>query len=104
MKYQICDSGKFIEMAMNAKRKGYNRQVDVNKLIKLIDLDGVHVCKFSMIHTHIAGRKVAPHIRSIWMVKMKDKPSTSPVTIALDIDMKVFNELAVHDTEELKKA
>jgi hypothetical protein len=99
MKYQLASTDMFLAMALNAERRGYNRQLNVSKLNKVIDPDGTHVCKFSMLHEHIAGRKVDPHIRSIWMVKLKNKPSTEPFECALDIDLDVFNTLPVHDTK-----
>jgi hypothetical protein len=102
MIYQICNTGQFLAMAINAKRKGYNRQIDPTKLVKQIDPDGTHVCKFSMLHEHIAGRKVPTHIRSIRLVKLANKPE--PAELALDIDLDVFNRLQIHDTEDLKKA
>jgi hypothetical protein len=101
-KFQICNTETFLALALAADRAEYNRRLDVRKLNRTLDPNGIHICKFSMLHEHIAGRKVEPHIRSIWLLKMKNKSSTEPIEVALDISMESFNKLEVHDTEKVR--
>lgn len=90
--YKIAETPRFMVLAADATMKGYNRQLDLNKLAEIIDPLGVHVVSFAMLHEHIAGERVAPHMRTMWLVKTKGN-GTSCQEVALDISMENFKNL-----------
>ena len=78
--------------AENDKETGTprNRSIDVEKLGAVIDPDGIHVCTFSFVHSHVGGAKVDPHLRTQWLVKLKG--TDDPITLWLDVDADPFLE------------
>jgi hypothetical protein len=97
-KYQIADTPTMLLLALAAQKAGYNRQLDIDKLNADLDPKGIHICFFNMLHEHIAGKLVDPHIRSMWHLKVSG--SSEPVEVSLDISMEQFRLLAVHDTDD----
>ena len=89
--FKIVDTPHFMVLAADAVAKRYNRQLDLNKLAEIIDPAGNHVLSFSMIHEHIAGKKVKPHMRTMWMLKVKNTMEFERVT--LDISMENFKNI-----------
>jgi hypothetical protein len=100
--YKLADSVQFMALAADAAAKGYNRQLDLNELAKILDPLSISLCTFSMIHEHIAGQRVAPHMRTLWLVKLRDKPVTDLKALSLDISMENFN--ALPESENVEKA
>jgi hypothetical protein len=90
--YKIADSLTFMGLAADAMQKGYNRQLDLEQLAKNLDFHGVGVVSFAMVHEHIAGEKVAPHMRTMWMIPLKSGPKDFE-TVTLDVSMENFDNL-----------
>ncbi len=94
----VCNTQDFLYLCKEAEKAGYNRQLDVRRITSVIDLEGTHVCSFHMIHEHIAGRLVPPHVRSMWYLKCEDQEK--PMTVFLDISLDNFNRLHEYDVEK----
>jgi hypothetical protein len=89
--YKVADSVEFMRLAAEAISAGYNRQLDLNKLAEVLDPQGINVVSFSMLHEHIAGVQAAPHMRTMWMIKLKGGMEFETVT--LDVSMGNFTKL-----------
>lgn len=94
MKTQVADTATFLHLARNAKKHGFNRQIDVKRIEQAIDPEGIHVVALSLLHND-------NEIRTQWMVKLKNgTPGASVIDglsyadLFLDVAFEDFNALA----------
>lgn len=93
---QYATTPVMCEFADAARTNDYNRQLAMDDVYAL-DPEGVHVLSFSMIHEHRAGVVVDPHMRTMWLLKMKN--TKEPLKASLDIPMDMFNSLLLTEDE-----
>lgn len=81
----VTDTVGFLKMAVDAEENKRNKSVYVERLRKDIDPDGIHVLNemFSLLHNDFEHR-------GMWLVKLKGREE--PVTLWLDVDLKLFHE------------
>jgi len=71
-----------------------NRQLEPT-IEDAIDPNGTHICTTVIFHNHRAGIKVDPHLRTGWMVKIKE--TMEPAQLWIDVCPKLFSQ---HTTKE----
>jgi hypothetical protein len=91
MSVTITDTQGFMAMARHARKKNYNRQVDIGKVGAAIDPDGRHVLKLQFVHND-------DHLRTSWFVKIFG--SDHPVEMWLDMDFDTLTKLSVKYSNE----
>jgi hypothetical protein len=92
----IINTPDLIALAEQGNRIGFNRQLDPARLRAELDPEGTHFLVFSMMHEHINGQLTDPHVRTIWMVKLRDvEPDgeTAP-QLTLDVELRAFMGLS----------
>ncbi len=83
--------------------KGRNRSLDVTaaEFRKVLKPNGVHLCNFEMLHEHVAGQRVEPHLRTWWMVAVLVEGELQMHDLWLDVDIELFNQVTAKlDMEE----
>ena len=68
-----------------ARKVGYNRQLNDDYIAELEDIN--YPVTFSMMHEHIAGQLVDPHVRCLVRVSNEDSP------LQVDCSMAFFENL-----------
>jgi hypothetical protein len=95
MKHKIASTHDIAYLSNKAIEKDRNQALDPEFVAEGLDPSGVHICDFAMIHEHQAGQPVAPHMRTRWLLKVKD--SMTPVQGLIDIDMDDYEQLKEQD-------
>lgn len=103
MKFATTDI--LLDLADEARVADFNRQFPM-PLVDALDPQGIHICSFGMIHEHADGREVNPHMRTKWLLKIKD--SMEPLSAFLDIPMdsyegKLFTEEEMDRVQALRE-
>jgi len=97
--YKYFTKDSLIEAAKAGNERGYNRQLDPDKLDNLGWTEFLPVT-FDMLHEHINGEAVEPHVRVMVMVDAKNSgKGHRDETVLLDISMERFNALPTYDSE-----
>jgi hypothetical protein len=99
MKMKFANKDHFLALARDAEKMGFNRQAHFENLYDMMDSNGTNIMIFSMLHEHIAGCKVDPHMRTMWYVKLKD--TMEPATVFLDMTFAMFDTLPELNSEEI---
>ena len=97
MKIKHTDTPNLRRIMEAGRLEGYNRVTDP-AVDDMLDPEGRHLVSFSMVHEHIGGEKVDPHMRTIFMLKFKD--SSEPNEVIIDMSMDDFNTLDVNEMAE----
>ena len=84
-------SNGLVELATEATKLGYNRQLDLKELAERIDRSGVHILQDLLLHEHAQGNRVGGHVRCRVLIKMI--ASDDPVAALLDVELGRFNAL-----------
>jgi len=88
---KIVSTDQLYTLVRSAKRRGYNRQIDLGRLRESVDPSGIHVLKDWMLHEHKAGVQCEPHVRCEVYIKVADR--MEPATAWLDVELEQFNRL-----------
>ena len=88
---KAVNTGTLEDLAYNAAKRMYNRQLDMKKFEQIVDPDGVHLIQDVLLHEHKHGLACEPHARCQVYIKVKD--SMEPTMAWLDIELGRFNEL-----------
>lgn len=89
--YRYFTKDSLIEAAKAGNERGYNRQLDPDKLTDLEFTEFLPIT-FTLPHEHIAGELVEPHIRAQVMVGPDE-------SVMIDMSTERFNALPVYDTD-----
>jgi len=95
-KVKVFTKADLFKAAKMGAAKGFNRSVGSLKEFKnFVDETeaALFPVTFSMMHEHIAGKKVAPHVRAV--ISFGEFG-----TVTLDVMNSLFDRLAVFDTEK----
>lgn len=87
--FRVFDKATLIDAAEIAEQRGYNRQLDVEYLSKLLEDGFVYPVSMSLLHEHANGVKVDPHVRCMIVLSAEGN------FVMLDVDMDIFNSLEV---------
>jgi hypothetical protein len=112
----VTDTAGMIALARDAAydseaKKPRNRSVVVDKLTQVLYPEGTHVLMMSMPHEHVQGAKVVPHLRTHWMVAVKEgvKPNRrfaegGPPSqeIWLDVSFDAMQKYTLKQTVDIK--
>jgi hypothetical protein len=82
---KIVGTAQFIEISRRSIEQGYNR-LPTDEFLDSLDPEGTHILTFSMPHEHAAGVEVAPHMRTLWLAKMKDMEKGVDITLDMTLD------------------
>jgi hypothetical protein len=97
MKVTHTDTDNLIRIMEAGRAMQYNRVTDP-ELDDMLDPKGTHLVSFSMVHEHIGGVEVEPHMRAIFMLKFKD--DLEPHDAIIDMSMDDFKTLDVNEMAE----
>lgn len=89
--FRVVDTKELLRLNDAAINAGYNRTLDPDALVKMVDIDGRHVVAPLLIHENKGGVRTDPHMRCSVMIKTTG--SMTPFTAFLDIDLDAFNKL-----------
>lgn len=81
-----------LEIAMEGRQIGYNRQLDSDWLQENVDFTGKHVVTPMMIHEHIDGVEADPHMRCSLFIKTKGN-RFEPTEVIADMSMESYEAL-----------
>lgn len=87
-KIKYLDYVGLLAAVREGREVGYNRQLDAGAVISL-PYDNLFPVGFSMLHEHIAGRKVEPHVRAQVILDAEGN------SVWLDMSLERFNGLSV---------
>lgn len=90
--YRYFTKDALIEAAKAGNERGYNRQLDPKALQEGVKFTDFLPVTFDMLHEHINGEKVEPHMRVMVMVDA-DVEADTDETVVLDISMERYNDL-----------
>jgi hypothetical protein len=81
----------------DAMRQQFNRQLDPDRLLPVLDPEGIHVLHPFLLH---GTESSVPHMRCRVMLKLKGQ--RLPAEGWLDVDLAKFNRLPTHKEEEAR--
>lgn len=91
--YKYFTKDTLIEAARAGNERGYNRQLDPDHLTDL-EFENFLPITFTLLHEHIAGELVEPHLRAMVMVGPDE-------TVMLDMSQERYDALPKLDSESL---
>lgn len=91
---KLANTSTILQLAAYANEKGYNQSLDVKWAEQELDPEGVHVCEFAFPHEHAGGHKTRPHLRTLWLLKLRDL--REPMPGLLDIETSHYDQLTDH--------
>jgi hypothetical protein len=97
--YKYFTKDSLIEAAKAGNIRGYNRQLDPEKLTDL-KWEKFLPVTFHMPHEHIAGELVEPHVRVMVMIDANPDKSDDEKVI-LDISQERFDALPTYDPDRV---
>lgn len=102
---RVCTAGDLLFMATMADKYEFNRRVETEKLVELIDHDGINMLTaWEMYHRASIGPTVEPrwpdHHRCKVLCQIKDREE--PVVFYLDVEVTVWDRLKT--LEQLQEA
>ena len=89
--YRITDTPTIKRLATAGSETGYNRQLNPDWIEANLDPEGNHLCVFAMVHEHIGGREVEPHMRGQFLMKVNG--TTEPVSLIFDLSMEDYDAM-----------
>lgn len=92
MKY--FDRDELIETAIISEQRDYNRTVSVEWLHGALAEGAYFPITLAMVHEHIAGKPVEPHMRLMIVINADGDQ------IVLDVDADIYNSLSSVDVDE----
>jgi hypothetical protein len=93
-KIKYFTKDQLVEAAKAGQKRGYNRQLDDEALEQNLPAEDIYPVSFSMVHEHIAGEQVEPHIRAMVIIDDKGAP------VILDLATETFDALAEAEVPE----
>lgn len=98
MKVKYFTKPLLVAAAVAGQKRGFNRQLDDKKLLKVLNPGYVYPVSLTLLHEHIAGKPVEPHIRAMIVVNPDGD------RVMLDISMDMFDALPEFDSDEAEAA
>ena len=89
---KIASTPQLIRIATAGEGMGYNRQLP-KQFLEGLDPDGKHMVTLALVHEHIAGQPVDPHMRCQMLVK--SKYADEPFNCQIDMSINDYNEMDV---------
>jgi hypothetical protein len=88
---KAVNTGGLEALVIDAAKRGYNRQLDLNAIDRHADPDGIHLLQDAIVHTHKGGKVCEPHFRCRVLVKQTGRDT--PVEVWLDVETKRYQAL-----------
>lgn len=98
MKIKYFTKKTLVAAAIAGTKRGYNRQLHPGMLLSELDPKILYPISFSMLHEHIAGEKVEPHVRVLAVINEHGS------TVQIDLSLDDYNKLPEADVPDNNEA
>lgn len=97
---RTADTPTLRSIVERGNKVGFNRQIQVGDFDLMADEKGTHVLEKLMLHEHIAGQLVTPHVRALVLIKCKEKDEPSMAFLDMSQDDWLSLERVLDDETE----
>ena len=100
---RVVNGGQMLRIASNAKRAGFNRQLDSETLRNFEG--GFAVLRCAMVHDHAGGKRTDAHVRAHAMIPQgrDENDKLLSVEVLVDVSMEDWQSLKTIPAETIKR-